>query len=173
MEEEEARRRFTGARVARLGTVDPGGRPHLVPVVFAHHDDDRIVMAVDWKPKSSQRLKRLHNIAVHPAVCLLVDSYDEDWDRLWWARADGGARTIPPDASADQDRIDYEAAIALLRRKYPQYRDNPPEGAVIVVTVRQWSGWRSAAEPERAGQEERAVPRRHDDPGGSHEQADT
>ncbi|MFC3572499.1 TIGR03668 family PPOX class F420-dependent oxidoreductase [Streptomyces yaanensis] len=148
MDEDEARRRFTAARVARLATVDPEGRPHLVPVVFARYGDDGIVMAVDRKPKSSQRLKRLHNIAVNPAVCLLVDAYDEDWDRLWWVRADGGARTVPPDAPTEQDRHAYEAAVALLRRKYPQYRDSPPDGPVVVVTVHRWSGWRAAAEPD-------------------------
>ena len=31
----EARERFAAARVARLATADAGGRPHLVPVVFA------------------------------------------------------------------------------------------------------------------------------------------
>lgn len=149
MKADEARQRFTGARVARLATVDPEGRPHLVPVVFARRGDDGIVMAVDRKPKSSRHLKRLHNIAVNPAVCLLADAYDEDWNRLWWVRADGGARTAPPDAPTEQDRHEYETAIALLTRKYPQYRDSPPDGPVIVVTVHRWSGW-WAGEPDQA-----------------------
>jgi PPOX class probable F420-dependent enzyme len=151
MAEDEARRRFTGAPVARLATVDPEGRPHLVPVVFAVRSDGGIVMAVDWKPKSSQRLKRLHNIAVRPAVCLLVDAYDEDWERLWWVRADGGARTVPPDAPGQDDRAEYEAAVALLTRKYPQYRDSPPDGPVVVVTVHRFSGWRAGPGPDAAG----------------------
>ncbi|MFE9095822.1 TIGR03668 family PPOX class F420-dependent oxidoreductase [Streptomyces sp. NPDC007264] len=145
MEEDEARRRFAGARVARLATVDSAGRPHLVPVVFAGRGDDGIVMAVDRKPKDSRRPKRLHNIAVQPAVCLLVDAYDEDWSRLWWVRADGGARTVPPDAAAEPDRTAYEAALGLLTGKYPQYRDGPPDGPVIEVTVHRWSGWRAAS----------------------------
>ncbi|MGW3499012.1 TIGR03668 family PPOX class F420-dependent oxidoreductase [Streptomyces sp. NPDC001020] len=147
MTEHEARRRFTRARVARLATVDFRGRPHLVPVVFAWRDEDTIVMAVDRKPKSSQRLKRLHNVAVNPAVCLLVDAYDEDWDRLWWVRADGGARTVPPGAPTEGDRQVYERAIGLLEQKYPQYQDNPPDGPVIEVTVHRWSGWRAG--PDR------------------------
>ncbi|MER6129086.1 TIGR03668 family PPOX class F420-dependent oxidoreductase [Streptomyces sp. NPDC001795] len=150
MAEDEARRRFTAARVARLATVDPEGRPHLVPVVFALRDDGGIVMVVDRKPKSSQRLKRLHNIAVTPAVCLLVDAYDEDWERLWWVRADGGARTVPPGADAEQDRHEYASALALLTQKYPQYRDNPPDGPVTVVTVHHWSGWHAAPDPDAA-----------------------
>ncbi|MFF4345758.1 TIGR03668 family PPOX class F420-dependent oxidoreductase [Streptomyces sp. NPDC001530] len=140
MDEDEARRRFLTARVARLATVDAEGRPHLVPVVFAGRGDE-LVTAVDRKPKKSQRLRRLHNIAAHPAVCLLVDAYDEDWDRLWWVRADGDARVLPPDA-----RDEYTAAIAPLREKYAQYRNQPPDGPAIAITVHRWHGWRAAQE---------------------------
>ncbi|MEV8047429.1 TIGR03668 family PPOX class F420-dependent oxidoreductase [Streptomyces griseoluteus] len=137
MAEDEARRRFTTARVARLATVDAGLRPHLVPVVFAAHGEE-IVTAVDWKPKRSQRLKRLDNIAAHPAVCLLVDAYDEDWERLWWVRADGDARVLAPG-----DQGEYPAAVALLREKYAPYRQRPPTGPALVIAVRRWHGWRA------------------------------
>ncbi|GAA3775438.1 hypothetical protein GCM10022206_12700 [Streptomyces chiangmaiensis] len=140
--------------------------------MFAAHGDG-IVTAVDRKPKSSQRLKRLRNVAANPAVCLLVDAYDEDWDRLWWVRADGGARTVRPDAPAERDRDEYRAALALLTRKYPQYRDSTPDGPVIAVAVHRWSGWRAAPDPARPGE---ARAGRHPDetiPGGSHDQADT
>ncbi|MFF1706597.1 TIGR03668 family PPOX class F420-dependent oxidoreductase [Streptomyces sp. NPDC058251] len=146
MDEDEARRRFTAAPVARLATVDAERRPHLVPVVFAARGDE-IVTAVDWKPKKSPHLKRLRNIAAHPAVCLLVDAYDEDWDRLWWVRADGDARILPP---GTQD--EYTAAIALLRDKYAPYRrQRPPDGPVIAIAVHRWHGWRAASEPDATG----------------------
>ncbi|GHH17071.1 TIGR03668 family PPOX class F420-dependent oxidoreductase [Streptomyces lanatus] len=138
MEQDEARERFAAASVARLATVDPEGRPHLVPVVFASSGDE-IVTAVDGKPKRTRRLKRLHNIAVRPAVCLLADEYDEDWGRLWWVRADGGARILAPDGT------EYDDAVALLCRKYPQYRQEPPNGPVVVISVVHWSGWRAVA----------------------------
>lgn len=147
MEQAEARRRFAAASVARLATVDPGGRPHLVPVVFAVRGDE-IVTAVDGKPKRSRRLKRLHNIEVTPAVCLLADDYDDDWDRLWWVRVDGGARILPADGPGEAARDAYGAAIDLLRQKYPQYRREPPEGPVVVITVLHWSGWRAAGDGE-------------------------
>ncbi|WP_078884130.1 TIGR03668 family PPOX class F420-dependent oxidoreductase [Streptomyces sp. NRRL S-340] len=145
MDAEEARRRFAAARVARLATVDPAGRPHLVPVVFAVPDGGTIVTAVDRKPKSTTRLKRLRNMAAHPCVCLLADAYDEDWTRLWWARADCRARILPagrPDEAADAGRRrEREEALALLCRKYPQYTDQPPDGAVVALSVRRWTGW--------------------------------
>ncbi|WP_250402623.1 TIGR03668 family PPOX class F420-dependent oxidoreductase [Streptomyces cellostaticus] len=144
--ESEARLRFTGARVARLATVDASGRPHQVPVVFAHHAPDgvdRIVTAVDHKPKTTDRLKRLANLSRHPAVCLLVDAYDEDWDHLWWVRADGEARVLPPGGADAAVRGAREAAVALLCAKYPQYRSRPPAGPVVDVAVRRWTGWRA------------------------------
>ncbi|MHB9855325.1 TIGR03668 family PPOX class F420-dependent oxidoreductase [Streptomyces krungchingensis] len=140
MDETEARRRFLTARVARLATVDAEGRPHLVPVVFAVLGDE-IVTAVDGKPKRSPRLKRLRNIAAHPAVCLLVDAFDEDWSRLWWVRADGDARVVPPAAPEGSARETYGTAVAALREKYAQYRGGPPDGPVIAVAVHRWHGW--------------------------------
>lgn len=142
--EDEARRRFTASRVARLATVGPAGRPHQVPVTFAAATGpDRLVTAVDHKPKSTPRLRRLAHIAAHPEVCLLADAYDEDWDRLWWSRADGDARILAPGAADPAERQAYDASVALLREKYPQYRDRPPAGPVITVTVRRWSGWQA------------------------------
>lgn len=126
----ETRTRFAAARVARLATVDSRGIPHLVPVTFAVRDDT-IVFAVDHKPKTTTSLRRLANIAENPAVSFLVDEYDEDWSRLWWARADGVARVI----------ADAGSYVEWLTEKYPQYAERPPEHAVVVTEVRTWQGW--------------------------------
>ncbi|HET6916199.1 MAG TPA: TIGR03668 family PPOX class F420-dependent oxidoreductase [Acidimicrobiales bacterium] len=131
---EEARRRFSEAMVARLATSDRSGRPHLVPIVFAV-DGDTVVSAVDHKPKSTTSLRRLANIAENPTVALLVDEYGEDWDRLWWARADGSARVLAADTVAARQAVD------LLVARYPQYQQRRPSGQVLVVDVRRWSGW--------------------------------
>lgn len=131
MDAEQARRRFAAARVARLATVGPDGRPHLVPVTFAV-DGDIVLTAVDAKPKRTHRLRRLANIAAHPEVCLLVDHYSDDWDVLWWARADGRAvvrRTAP------------RQVLELLVGKYPQYRQIRPQGPFVLVDVTTWRGW--------------------------------
>lgn len=146
----EARRRFADARVARLATVDDQGHPHLVPVVFALRGDE-LLTAVDRKPKRSPWLKRLRNIAAHPAVCLLVDEYAEDWSRLWWVRADGDARILPPDVPDLATREEYRAGLALLGEKYPQYRGQPPDGVLITVSVRGWHGWRASGAGNPAG----------------------
>ena len=76
------RERVRDARVARLATADPAGRPHLVPFCFVLEGDE-LLSAVDAKPKSSRRLRRLENVRANPAVSVLVDHYEEDWSRLW------------------------------------------------------------------------------------------
>ncbi|WP_328463433.1 TIGR03668 family PPOX class F420-dependent oxidoreductase [Streptomyces sp. NBC_00448] len=135
----EARERFAASPIARLATVDATGRPHLVPAVFAVAGD-RLAMAVDHKPKRSPRLKRLANIRANAAVSLLVDGYHEDWDRLWWARADGRARVLPPAAGS----VEAARLTALLVAKYPRhYADRPPSGEVVEVLVTTWTGWRA------------------------------
>jgi PPOX class probable F420-dependent enzyme len=127
---QEARERFASARVARLATADAAGVPHVVPLVFAL-DGDTLYSAVDHKPKRTTDLKRLRNVADNPRVAVLADHYDEDWDALWWARADGTGRVLEA----------APAAVALLRQRYAQYRDAPPEGPVLAVEVHRWSGW--------------------------------
>ena len=132
MSPEEARERFASARVARLATADADGIPHIVPLVFAL-DGETIYSAVDAKPKRTTDLKRLRNVRENPQVALLADHYaDDDWDALWWARADGAARVL--DASPE--------AVALLRERYAQYAAEPPDGPVLAVDVHRWSGWR-------------------------------
>lgn len=140
----QARQRFLNARVARFASVAESGAPHLVPVTFAVikaelGDEDLIVSAIDHKPKSTTALRRLDNIAVHPQVTFLVDEYDDNWDRLWWSRADAVAEII--------DGAVRTRAIAALRAKYPQYERTPPSGVVIGSRVLGWSGWQAAPPP--------------------------
>ena len=130
---DEARRRFADAAVARLATVRPDGRPHLVPVTFAA-DGDRVYITIDAKPKTTVNLRRLRNIATNPQVALLADHYAADWDQLWWARADGLASVLDQPAG-------MAAPLRLLAARYPQYRASPPAGPVISIEVTRWTGW--------------------------------
>ena len=133
-----ARARFAAARVARLATVSPAGAPRVVPVAFAlvgAAAGDRIVSAVDHKPKSTSRLARLTDVEAEPRVSLLVDEYADEWSQLWWARADGRARVVPADAPEAADLL--EALVA----RYPQYAAARPRGPLLVVDVARWSAW--------------------------------
>lgn len=132
MPEGELQQRFRDARVLRLSTANAAGQPHVVPATFAVVGDV-VAIAVDHKPKRHSNLKRLRNIQENPAVSLLVDHFDEDWERLWWVRADGQARVLE---NADADEL-----VQALLSKYDQYRDHRPGGPVIRIQVSRWSGW--------------------------------
>ena len=125
--------RLVTARVARLATTDPAGRPHLVPIVFAL-DGDTLYSAVDRKPKRSQVLRRIENARARPDVTILVDHYEDDWSRLWWVRLRGRARVL--DDGEERDR-----ALALLQEKYAQYRTEPPDGPVLAVDITELRDW--------------------------------
>jgi PPOX class probable F420-dependent enzyme len=129
----EARARFDEAAVARLATVGADGAPHIVPVTFALAEDT-IVTAVDGKPKRGTPLRRFENVAADPRVSILVDVYDTDWTRLWWARADGRATVLGAGA-------ELERALAALRARYPQYATVALTGPAMVIAVDHWSGW--------------------------------
>ena len=128
-----AREAVASARVARLATVDPDGRPHLVPFCFAL-DQDTLYSAVDAKPKTTTALRRLANVSARPDVTVLVDHYEEDWTRLWWVRLRGRARVV--EAGPELAR-----GLELLAAKYGQYRQEPPPGPVLVVELTEARAW--------------------------------
>lgn len=162
------RRLVESARVARLATVDAAGRPHLVPVCFVLVSGtsgisgasdtsgtsgasdvsdvsgeggdygDRVHIAVDHKPKRSTELRRTANLRATGQACLLIDHYDEDWSQLWWVRLDGhGAQVDDPRQAS---RI-----IDALAAKYPQYREQRPDGPVLTVEIQAYRGWAATA----------------------------
>jgi len=132
----EARALFASAPVARLATVRADGAPHVVPVCFAF-SGETIYTAVDHKPKATARLARLRHIAAEPRVALLADRYEDDWSRLWWVRVDGEAFV----AASPEER---EVALAALGAAYAQYAERPPQGPVIAVRPRRFTGWRAS-----------------------------
>jgi PPOX class probable F420-dependent enzyme len=131
-----AREKFLSARSARLATADVTGQPHLVPVVYAVVEDT-VCFAVDQKPKRSRSLKRLDNIEHNERVSILVDHYSDDWDELWWARADGRARIVEATSSVGT------LMIQALIDRYPQYSclDQGTLDPVVIIAVEHWAGW--------------------------------
>ncbi len=140
--EELACQRLSAARIGRLATVRADGQPHIVPIVFAVQAN-AVYSIADPKPKRGPDLLRFRNIAANPVVSLLVDEYDEDWERLWWVRADGVARVV-------EGGPEREMAIRLLRAKYPQYAEwSEPFGSAMVMNIGRVSSW-SLAPPREA-----------------------
>jgi PPOX class probable F420-dependent enzyme len=128
------RRLMAEARVGVISTIDPDGRPNVVPFVFAV-EGDTLFSTVDRKPKSTTQLKRLENIRARPdQVTVLVHHYEEVWTRVWWVRVRGRGRVVDEGA-------DLERAVALLRAKYTQHEDSSPQGPAIVIDIAEWRGW--------------------------------
>ena len=131
--------RLKMARVARLATRDPEGRPHLVPVCFAYAERT-FYTAVDRKPKRwpAGRLARVRNLRANSEVALLVDHYEEDWNRLWYilVRGRGDLLTAGPQQAK---------AVRRLKKKYPQYSSGRllSEKALVIrirpVEIISWS----------------------------------
>jgi PPOX class probable F420-dependent enzyme len=103
-------------RTGHLATVDRSGRPHNVPVCFAVWQGF-IYIAIDEKPKrgAPEELRRVRNVRANPAVCLVVDRYDEDWSRLAWVQVRGEAVLVA-------DAGEHGAALVALRERYAQYK---------------------------------------------------
>jgi PPOX class probable F420-dependent enzyme len=131
----EAIAALSQARMAHLATVTPEGHPHIVPVTFAFVGN-RVVTMVDHKPKTTTRLQRLANVQHHPRASLLTDHYEEDWEHLWWVRVDGQAELHEDDEIWNKSRQELAA-------KYDQYRERPPEGAAIAITMDRVTWWES------------------------------
>ena len=122
--------------VGHLATADAAGRPHVIPFCFAC-DGERIYTPLDAKPKTSRlrSLRRVRNILANPQVSLVIDHYEADWSQLWYLLVHGRAELIEPCA-------EQATAIALLRYKYPQYREMDLDGnPVIKITPERATGW--------------------------------
>ena len=125
--------------VARLSTLGRDGAPHQVPIVFAQAGG-LLWSPIDGKPKRDALPQRVANIARDSRVCLLLDHYDPDWQKLWWIRVDATATAC--DASPGDAQIG--AALEALRAKYPQYRDTPlvnDRRCVIRIEAEQIRSW--------------------------------
>ena len=132
--------------MGRMATADAHGAPSLIPVCFAY-DGHHLYSVLDRKPKRTAltRLRRVRNILSNPAVALVLDHYQEDWSGLWYVLVTGAAQLI-------YEGPEQRRAIALLREKYPQYREmDIGENPVIRITPSRVTSW-GALPPGDGGQ---------------------
>ena len=126
-----------GQRVARMGSVDTNGRPHVVPICFVLDGTSVIYSAIDLKPKSveTKNLRRVRNIANNPSVSILLDRYTEDWAQLGFVILHGAAKVLAQGAERNR-------AEDLLRKKYSQYDKLLQPGApMIKINVGRITSW--------------------------------
>ena len=117
------------APVARLGTLGSDGAVRLVPICFAIVDA-WLVSVVDDKAKRTTELRRLDDLEAGGSATVLVDHYDDDWSRLWWVAAFAARRSSTAGATTMRWRRSPPSP-----RIIPQYRRDPPEGAVYRIAM--------------------------------------
>jgi PPOX class probable F420-dependent enzyme len=102
-------------RIAHFATCDSSGIPTVIPICFVYHAKT-VYTPIDKKPKkiSPTKLKRIKNIIENPFVSLVIDEYNDDWDRLSYVIIQGSASLI------DHGK-EYETALQKLCEKYEQY----------------------------------------------------
>ncbi|PKB69614.1 MAG: PPOX class F420-dependent oxidoreductase [SAR202 cluster bacterium Io17-Chloro-G5] len=130
------------ARTGHLATADAKGRPQVVPVCFVF-DGQAIYSVLDAKPKTTplRKLRRVKNILANPQVSLVVDHYEENWDKLQYILVSGDAELLESDEK-------WVVAIAMLREKYPQYQAmDLDQSPVIKITPVRYSPWSSQPSP--------------------------
>ena len=130
------------ARTGHLATADAKGRPQVVPVCFVF-DGQAIYSVLDAKPKTTplRQLRRVKNILANPQVSLVVDHYEEDWDKLQYILVSGDAELL-------ESGEKWALAIAMLREKYPQYQAmDLDQSPVIKITPVRYSPWSSQPQP--------------------------
>jgi PPOX class probable F420-dependent enzyme len=132
---DEARARLAAHDHGILCTVHPERGVDAVPVAYAVDEDGYVGVPVDKvKPKASMRLQRERNLETDPRAALLVEHWDPgDWSRLWWVRAE-----LRWQGAAAVERA--ESLAARLAARYPQYRDQPFAG-VLVLRITGIIGW--------------------------------
>jgi PPOX class probable F420-dependent enzyme len=122
--------------VGRLGLLDDGGHPRVLPVTYALHDG-ALWSAVDDKPKRrpGEDLARVRFLRRDPRAALTVDRYDDDWARLAWVQVLGRVAIVPaPEAGG---------ALAALAARYPSYRARPPAGPLLRLDPERVLHWRA------------------------------
>ena len=123
------------ARVGRLGLIDSGDRPRVLPVTFAIAGR-ALCSAIDRKPKRSAEPARLRYLRRRPQAALTVDRYDDDWAELAWVQVLGSVEII--------EIADDPAALEALRSKYEQYRADPPPGPLLRLVPERTLHWRAS-----------------------------
>lgn len=137
----ERRRFLEGSGRAVLATIDPRGRPRLVPVCFVVVRTAPVVFTpIDDKPKTTddpRALGRVRDLLERPGVSLLVDRWDAaDWERLAWLRLHGRASLVDPGEDG------HAPAVAALRAKYPPYAlHRLDERPLIRIDIEAASSW--------------------------------
>jgi PPOX class probable F420-dependent enzyme len=124
-------------RVARLAYLDEDDRPRVLPVTFAV-SGGAVWSAVDEKPKRLPEPARVRYLRRRPEAALVVDLYDDEWERLMWVQLLGTIELVGVEAAPD--------AMAALAAKYEAYAERTPPGPLLRLGVERALHWRAAGQ---------------------------
>src|SRR5215212_4023970 len=119
-------------RVARLAYLDAEGQPRVLPITYAIAGD-AIWHVIDHKPKVKDVPARVDWLRREPRAGICVDVYHEDWTKLAWVQLIGEVGVL----ELEEDGAGLEA----LLDKYPQYRDETPQGPLLRLDVERAMSW--------------------------------
>ena len=129
--------------VARLATAGNDKQPHLIPFCYAY-DGVHFYFVVDQKPKrqTGKPLKRIQNMLENPQVALVIDDYSDDWSQLAYVMVRGTTALV-------EDEAEYDRSLALLRGRYPQYREMElvfGHNSMVRITPKKVNAWGKVGE---------------------------
>ena len=129
--------------VARLATAGNDKEPHLIPFCYAY-DGRHFYFVVDQKPKrqTGKPLKRIQNMLENPQVALVIDDYSDDWSQLAYVMVRGTSALV-------EDEAEYDRSLALLRGRYPQYREMElvfGHNSMVRITPKKVNAWGKVGE---------------------------
>ncbi len=113
----------------------------MIPFCYVF-DGESIYSVLDAKPKTTplRQLRRVRNILANPQVSVVIDHYEEDWSRLHYVLVSGEAELL-------ESGEECSRSIAMLRQKYPQYRQmDLDDRPVIKIIPARFSPWSSQPE---------------------------
>jgi nitroimidazol reductase NimA-like FMN-containing flavoprotein (pyridoxamine 5'-phosphate oxidase superfamily) len=116
------------ARVCRVASVGPDGRPHASPFCHAY-DRRRRTVYITTEPTG----RTARNLRANPAAALTCDDYRERWERLRGIVVQARAREVT-------DPAELARARRLLRRKYRQYREYELD-YIVALDVERATSW--------------------------------
>jgi nitroimidazol reductase NimA-like FMN-containing flavoprotein (pyridoxamine 5'-phosphate oxidase superfamily) len=142
MDLSEARRTFRDARVAHVGTILPGGHPHVVPLWFVWLED-----AIYASSRRDSRVWR--NVSLDPRVAIQIDL-----GRAWTEQAgillQGKAELLSPDHPAAKEALSAWFAKyreELAGRGFSAYAEQVRRPGLLRVPLDRFATWIHAAGP--------------------------
>lgn len=117
-----------------LGTVNPDGRPHVVPLWFSF-DGERFLMP------SGSTTRKVRNVEATARARVLVSAPPETTEQTGWVAADGSARIARGDEAIQLNASAVSRYVSEEGRDDYEKTFGPLTDVTIVLTPERWQTW--------------------------------